>query len=144
MPSEIDTNYPQFIKIDASIKEKYLQDLINKNSGTCFAGQEQGQICLLAAAIGFVNGEKKKTNKPTDIRLYRTLSKEYRVLIRAIALADCNYNYDILTDGARVLKIIEEYANGGFQLLHKKIYDKGLDLSIEEDVVKLVSKIEGK
>jgi len=142
MPNEIDENYPQFIRIDENIKDKCLKDLIDKNSGTCFSGQEQGQICLLAATIGFVNKKKKKTNKPTDIRLYRTLSKEYKMLIRAIVLADCNYDYNVLSDGTKVLKIIEEYSNGGLQLLHEKIYDKGLDLSIEDDIIKLLNKIQ--
>lgn len=141
MTTEVDDNYPQFIKMDAGIKEKYLMPLKDEKRGTCFANQEQGQLYILAAAIGFLNEVKKKTARPTDIRLYRTLSKEYKVLIRTMVLSESKYDYDILSDGGKVLKIVEEYANGGFQLLYEKVYDKGLDLSIEEDVMKLLNKL---
>lgn len=138
---KIDENYPQFIKIDSTTKKDFLQDIIDKSSGTCFAGQEQGDICLLAAAIGFSNGAKKKSNNTTDIRLYRSISDEYKVLIRAIALSDSKYDYNILSNGSSVLKIIEEYANGGLKILHDKIYSKGFDMSIEEEISGILNKL---
>lgn len=142
MINGIDSSYPQFIKMDSAIKDKYLKKLIGEEYATCFSGQEQGQLYFIAAALGFLNKTKKKTVHPTDIRLYRTLGDKYKVLIRAIVLSESNYDYDILSDGSRVLKIIEEYANGGFQILYDKVYDKGLDLSIEEEVSKLLNKPE--
>lgn len=138
---QIDENYPQFIKIDATAKKDFLLDLIDEKSGTCFAKQEQGDVCLLAAAVGFANGAKKKSNKTTDIRLYRTLNDEHKVLIRAIALADSKYDYILLSDGPAVLKIIEEYANGGLPILRDKIYSKGFDMSIESEVLGILNKI---
>jgi hypothetical protein len=142
MKNEIDSDYPQFIKMDLKAKEDYLNFLYDSKSATCFAGCEQGQLYFLAAVIGFVNNTKKKTTRSTDIRLYRTIDIKYKVLIRAIALSESKYDYAILKDGVKVLKLIEEYANGGFRLLYDKIYDKGLDLSIEDDVVKMLKKKE--
>lgn len=139
---QIDENYPQFIKIDATVKKNFLLDLIDEKNGTCFAKQEQGDVCLLAAAIGFANGAKKKSNKTTDIRLYRTLNDEHKVLIRAIALADSKYDYGLLPDGSAVLKIIEEYANGGLPILHDKIYSKGFDMSIEGEIATMLKGLE--
>ena len=50
----IDDNYPQFIKIDREIKEKYLDPLINTPSSQ-FYKREQGEVYFIAAAIGFIN-----------------------------------------------------------------------------------------
>ncbi len=142
MTNEIDQNYPQFIRLDLKIKNDYLIPLIDKNAGTCFSGQEQGHVLILAAVFGFLNKNRKKTNKSTDIRLYRSISNDYKVLIRSLVLAESNYDYNILSNGTEVLKIIEEYANGGFPLLYQKIYDKNLDLSIEDEVIKLLNNLE--
>lgn len=136
----IDENYPH-IHVDSSVREKYLLDLIDKNSGTCFAGQEQAPVYLLAAAMGFRDGIKKKSNKRTDIRRYQEIRPEYKVLIRAIVLSDTNYDYNILSDGKAVLEIIEEYANGGLKILHDKIYSKGFDMSIEGEISNILNKL---
>lgn len=138
---KIDENYPQFIKIDASIKKDFLLEIIDKNSGTCFSGQDQGDVCLLAAAIGFSERTKKKSEKTTDIRLYKTIRDEYKVLIRAIALSESEYDYELLSNGSAVLKIIEEYTNGGLKILYDKIYSKGFEKSIEGEVSSILNKI---
>lgn len=143
MTNDTDIIYPQFLRLDTKAKEKLLE-LIDENTGTCFSGKEQGEVYLLAASMGLYAGTKKKTSKATDIRTYHKLSQEYKVLIRSIALADSGYDYQVLFDGARVLKIVEEYANEGVQLLYDKIYSKGFDLSIENDILDLLGKIENK
>lgn len=139
---KIDENYPQFIKIDANIKNTILLPLTDKNTGTCFAGQEQGEIYLLGAAVGLANCAREKSKKTTDIRLYAKLSEDHKILIRAIALSASKHDYSILFRGTEVLKIVEEYANGGLKILHEKIHSNGFDMSIEEEISKMLKEIE--
>lgn len=145
MSNNIDQNYPQFLKADRKIKENYLNSLVDPNSGTCFASQEQGEVYLLAAAIACASGQRVPTrNKTMDIRLYEKLNPNYKILIRAMALEAYKkggeYDYDVVLDGKKVLSAVEEYANAGLEILYKKVFDKGLDLTIEEEIWEMLSK----
>lgn len=146
MPNDIDQNYPQFLKADRKIKEKYLDQLVDQASGTCFAGQELGEVYLLAAAIACANGQRVPTkNKTIDIRTYAKLSPNYKILIRAMALEAYKkgkeYDYDVVSDGKKVLSAVEEYANAGIEMLYNKVFNGGLDLSIEEEIWEILNKL---
>lgn len=129
----VDENYPQFIKIDAKIKENFLEPLINNVSGI-FYKRDFGEVYFMAVVLGFKNKVRKKTEKNEDLRLYQTLQDKYKLLIRAIVLSETQYNYDILNDGRQVLKIVEEFANGGASLLYDKIFKGGSNISIEDEL----------
>ncbi len=129
---DIDEGYPQTIKMDRSVKATYLEPLINTTSSQ-FYKKEQGEVYFIAAAIGYKNNVSQETSDTTDIRLYSSLRDESKLLIRLIALAHSKYDYELLRDGKKVCKIIEEYANGGMKLLHDKIF-KGSDFSLEDEV----------
>lgn len=131
--SKIDDNYPQFIRIDEEKKNKFLEPLVTL-PGSLFNKREQGEIYLMAAALGYKNQLREKSKKSKDIRLYSTLNDNSKLLIRIIVLSSENYNYEILKDGFLTLKIIEEYANGGVSLLHDKIFHSGINFSIEEEL----------
>ena len=129
----IDDNYPQFIKIDREIKEKYLDPLINTPSSQ-FYKREQGEVYFIAAAIGFNNKIQQKTSKNFDVRTYNGLKDQYKLFIRIIALTESKFDYGILKDGSKVLKIIEQYANGGMAILYDKIFSSGADFSLEDEL----------
>lgn len=131
--NSIDSKYPQFLKMDREIKAKFLDPLINTQSSQ-FWRKEQGDVYLIAAALGYKNKLKQKTSKSTDIRTYNGLRDESKLLIRIIVLSESNYDYELLKDGPKVLKIVEEYANGGMSLLYDKIFSGGADFSIEDEV----------
>lgn len=136
---KIDENYPQFIKVDGKIKEQYLEPLAN-SIGNVFYKRELGDIYFFAAAVGFINKVKKSTEKNEDLRLYQTLQEKYKLLIRAIVLSHVKYNYEFLNEGRQVLKIIEEYANGGAPILYDKVFKGGVGASIEEELWGLLKK----
>lgn len=136
----IDSKYPQFLRVDKKIKEEYLDSLVAKNSASCFSGQEMGEVYLLAAAIGYANKTRIPSEDRSDVRTYNKLSDNYKLLIRAIALGATNGDLGVVLDGAKTLKIVEEYANGGLRILHEKIFRKGLSFSIEEEVVDLLKR----
>lgn len=143
----MDQDYPQFLRADRSIKEKYLDPLVAKDSGTCFAGQELGDVYILAAAIACAAEKRIKSGKKaSDIRTYAKLNPDYKVLIRAMALhafkTDQGYDYEVVFDGKKVLGAVEEYANAGIEMLYKKVFEKGLNLSIEAEVSKLLQQLD--
>jgi dnd system-associated protein 4 len=133
-----DSGYPQFIRVDTRIKKDYLEKLVAKNNASCFAGQELGEVYLLAAAIGSANNTRLPSRERSDVRLYRSLSDNYKLLIRAIAISASNYDVQVVLDGGKTLKIVEEFANGGLKILYDKIFDAGLKFSIEDEVLKLL------
>lgn len=128
----METKYPQFIRIDKSINIKYLEPL--KKEGL-FKESDATQIYFVSAALGFKNNLKIESENQMDLRLYSTLQPKYQSLIRIIALKDNNFDYTVLSDGKKMLKIIESYANGGAAMLHDKILQgKGFDFSIEDEI----------
>jgi len=133
-----DSAYPQFIRVDAAIKKEYLEKLVSKNSPSCFAGQEQGEVYLLAAAIGMANNSRQPSKARDDVRLYRSLLDNYKLLIRTVALTASDYDVSVILDGGKTLKIVEEFANAGLKILYEKIYKDGLSFSIEDEVLKLI------
>ncbi len=128
----IDENYPQFIRMDKEVKEKYLEPLISQRSSMFFSC-EQGDVYFVAAAIGYKNKLHQKTKKSTDVRTYHGLTNELKLFIRVIALSESKYDYKTLENGTAVLKIIEEYANAGMSLLYDKIFIKP-DFSLKDEV----------
>ncbi|MFA5072095.1 MAG: hypothetical protein WC511_07145 [Candidatus Pacearchaeota archaeon] len=140
--SSIDGDYPQFLYIDKDIKEKYLEPLIKKGSGTCFEDQEMGEIYLLGAVIGYINKLKSpiKSGNRKEVRTYGKLSDDNKLLIRCIAIESNNYEYPILFEGTKVLKLLEEYANAGIKVLSEKIFNN-LNLSIEDEIEEFLQKI---
>ncbi len=132
--NNMDIKYPQFINIDKKVKEKYLKPLIDKNSSTVFAKKEQTDVYFIACALGFKNGIRKPSKKPSEnVRLYESLSDDLKMFIRAVAIADSNYDIDVIFDGKKTLDIVEEYVNGGLPILSELVFNS-TDLSIEDDL----------
>jgi hypothetical protein len=128
----MEIKYPQFIRVDAYIKEQYLDPLKGKG---LFSESEATDIYFISASLGVKYALKKESKKQADLRLYSTLQPKYQSLIRIIALKDSNFDYNILSDGKKMLKIIESYANGGASMLHDKILKgNGLDFSLEDEI----------
>lgn len=142
----MDQDYPQFLRADRQIKEKYLDPLVAKDGSTCFSGQELGDVYILAAAIACSTGQRVESGRNmSDIRTYAKLNPDYKILIRAMALEAYKkgdqYDYDVVFDGKKVLAAIEEYANAGLEILYKKVYEGNLALSIEGEVQEMLKKL---
>jgi len=130
--TQIDENYPQFINIDETRKIRYLEPLV-KNTLSPFFGNEEGDVYCMAVALGFKNGNRIKTDKIKNIRLYSKLDPKYKLLFRIIAITAEKYNYDIVENGSYVLKLIEEYANAGVEELYETVLEGRADFSFEDE-----------
>jgi len=134
----MEIKFPQFINVDREVKAKYLEPLI-KNRSSMFYGRELTDVYFLSASIGLKNNIEKETLKSENLRLYSTAQERYKLLIRIIVLSKTNFDYGVLQDGKRCLKIVEGYANGGAPILYGKIFEgKGLDFSIEDEMLESV------
>ncbi len=138
--NNFDENYPQFIRIDEEVKKTYFEKLVNLE-GSLFYKRELTELYFLSASLGLKANTRVKSKKIADLRLYSSLSEKNKLLIRIIALASTNFNFDILTNGQETLKIVEEYANAGASILFDKIIKSKLTLSIEEELWESLRKL---
>lgn len=138
---QIDEKYPQFISIDANIKTKYIDPLANTPISV-FYQRELSEVYLMAAVFGFRFGMRKESQKSNGFRVYHTLQDKYKLLIRVIVLSSEDYDFDILQDGKKTLKIIEEYANSGAPLLFDKVMQNGANPSIESEILDILNDIQ--
>lgn len=139
--NKIDDKYPQFIRMDEEKKKKYL-DPLTSLPGSLFDKREDGEVYMMAVALGLENKKREPSKKSHDVRTYHGLKDEYKLFLRTVVLIGSDYDYDILQDGGKTLKMVEEYANGGITLLFDKITNSGLDFSVEDEIWKDIKALE--
>ena len=85
-----------------------------------FKGRTMSDIFVYAAIFGFINGrrEELKNVKPQISSL--ALSRQRRAILLSIAISNSG-GIDILFDQQKTTKIIEEYANGGIDMLEPEL-----------------------
>ncbi|MDI6903764.1 MAG: hypothetical protein QMC77_08535 [Methanocellales archaeon] len=109
------------IHVEKNKREKEYEE-IRKSTRSPFKGMEMWVIFLNAMIMGY----RKKICTPlngTRHDLFRasTLGSEGEWLIKSIAIVE-KEDLNILLDEKEILKIAEEYANGGILLLYDKIF----------------------
>ncbi|WP_321370497.1 hypothetical protein [uncultured Draconibacterium sp.] len=82
-----------------------------------------------AAVLGFVHGKRKplegKFDRPFEYsQIYNNGNDIFYSLILFVVAKE---GYEILRDAKEVNKVIEEYANGGFEVIFTILRDKGND-----------------
>ena len=122
MSSDMTPTYPRDIATDKNIKNKYLEPIKNSEN---LHFKELSDVYLLSAVIGFNNKHRVKTSSDTKLKRFDTLSDKQRLIMNVIAYKDTGA-FDILEpqNGREFCKLIEEYANGGAELLHSMVFEK--------------------
>ncbi len=128
-----DTNYPQHIKVDRKIREQYLIPL-KDDERSPFYKKELGEIYLLCAVYGLLFEKRLESNDLVDLRTYAKTDDKYKLIIRLIVLESTNYEYEVLFDGTKTLKIFQDYANGGAKILYDKALEHPLDKPYAEEI----------
>lgn len=128
-----DSTYPQFIKVDRNIREKYLIPL-KEDERSPFYKKELGEIFLLSAVYGFLFDNKMDSKDLVDLRTYFQANDKYKLIIRLIVLESTDYDYETLFDGSKTLKIFQEFANGGAKILYEKALEHPLDKPFTEEI----------
>lgn len=132
-------NFPQNIRMDSILKEKYL-DTVVRDPQSVYYKRELGEAYLMAASIGLSTGTFIESKVSREVRVYVTLSEQSKLLIDVIAASGSKYDFDALLDGARVLKIVEGYANGGAQLMHQKATNS-IASEIDKDIWEIANSL---
>jgi hypothetical protein len=141
MPEQL-PNYPARIKIDREVNDKYFDPIINEKSSPFYKKGKTG-VYIISAALGYKDKVKKKTQKGIDLFNVKELDPKVLWLLLSIAISEKN-NTDILLDGLNAMRIAEEYANGGAKILFDKIFSKKFDLSMDNEIIKILDKEFGK
>ena len=96
-------------------------------------------VYLVSAALGYKNKASKKIQSSIDVRLFTQLSKEEKWAIFSIAISEAGTT-DILLNGDKTVQIVEEYANGGVQILYDKLFKGDLSYKLENEIIKIIEK----
>lgn len=93
-------------------------------------------IFIVAMLIGFKNKYKVELNRKIAVQFTADWSEEnYDTIIYSVALAATG-STDILKDEEEMIKIAEDYAAGGIELLHRKMKKVGkTNLEWFEDIL---------
>ncbi len=137
MPDQL-PNYPQRLKIDRDVNDKYFEPIINEKSSPFYKKGKKG-VYIISAALGYKNQAKKKTQKGLDLYNVKELNDRELWLLLSLAISEKN-NTDILLDGLNTMRIAEEYANGGAKILFDKIFNKQFTFSMDNELIKILDK----
>ena len=74
-------------------------------------------IFTYAAVMGFKNNTKTRLKKPKPNIPVAALTKTQKSILLTIAITDDSRGIDILFDVEKATEIVEQYANGGVDLL---------------------------
>ena len=104
-------------KSDSSIENFYssVNGCIDEKS-SIFFHKRQIDIFLLAMAIGMEQNNREKIRKPSESIRRDALTEKEVWMMCSVALAEVS-KLDILADSKELIKICEEYANGGIKTL---------------------------
>lgn len=112
-----------------------------RDASSIFYKKRQIDIFLLAMAIGIELGERKKLTKPSQTIPRNVLTEIEVWMMCSVALAE-ERALDILANPPKIIKICEEYANGGIKTLMSINMQSGPVISepYEEYLEKLLDK----
>ncbi len=134
-----------FDKSDANIENFYssINGTITEK-GSIFYGKKQTDIFLLAMAIGKEEENRVKLKKHSESIRRDALEEKEVWMMCSVALAE-ESSLDILAKSKDLIKICEEYANGGIKTLMAE-NKRGSDISspyedfLEEVIKKMANK----
>lgn len=102
-------------------KDKYeAYNRLREDSKSPFKGRSMVDIFVSAAVAGFVNKKRSKLKKKTPNISAVAMTPEQKAVLLTIAIST-EGAVDILFKKAKVVDIIEEYANSGIDVLESRV-----------------------
>ena len=89
--------------------------------------EQLSSVVVLAACLGYEKNKRTAFANTGETIRWETFSEDYQNMLKIIALAASQDTAILSTDndnGDAMLTIIEEYANGGLEILKEKIIDE--------------------
>jgi hypothetical protein len=116
MSNELKDKFPRNYNIEKKYRKEY-EDLKKKNE--LFKGKTSNEIFMISLSLGFKNKCPKPLKSPYPVINCNAFDIKDTWLIAAVAINESGVG--ILNDMLAVRKIAEKYANGGFEILKKKL-----------------------
>jgi len=96
--------------------DKKYKDLYNDLKGLAFT--EFHEIFFLCVCLGFKQHQRKDLGKTGDERFFsRTITPQEYSTYYALVMSENNMDFASIANDADVIRIMEEYANGGMDIL---------------------------
>ena len=138
-------DWPEYLSYDKAVSG--LEEFYSMVHGTItekssiFYHKRQAEIFLLALAMGIDMGERKKLAKPSQTIRCNTLLEKEVWMMCSVALAE-ERTLDVLANPSKMIRICEEYANGGIKTLMSLNMRSGSSISepYEENLEGLLDK----
>lgn len=130
-------------KSDSNIENFYssVNGCITEKS-SIFYGKRQIDIFLLAMAIGVEHNNREKVKKPSDSIRRDALTEKEVWMMCSVALAE-ESTLDILADSKELIRICQEYANGGVKtLMVMEKRGRSVGGEYEELLIKAIGKLD--
>jgi len=113
---------PRDLAIDKS-KHKFYEDLKAGKLLPELKGYEFAYLFIIAMAYGVYYNKRKpipsKSTKRSIPKYVSLIEKEFEWLIKAIAINYSKEGLNVIPNEAEIYKIVEEYANGGIEIIEK-------------------------
>jgi len=109
---------PDRANVDKNDRKIYSK--ISEGKDGFFKGANRKEQFLTAMAIGFLNNVRKPLGNKDALFNTREIDSKDMALINAVYVYDTD-NLDGLTNGEEILKIAEEYAHAGINILNDQI-----------------------
>jgi dnd system-associated protein 4 len=126
------------IHIESSKRDLYEE--LQENSNSPFQDTELTKIFLFAMAYGTKKAGRTPISGDTHALFNRSsLSEDDQWIIKSIAVKE-ERTTEVLKDEKQVFKIAQEYANGGIDELHGKVFGPGDALvELSDEVIDLAN-----
>lgn len=119
MPKDPDFAKVRNLNLEKAKKDRY--DRLESDALSVLKGCEHAEVFIQAMALAVKEGAKKPLDDPYPLINMSSLSEEQEWLVKAVAIADSG-GVEILNEPRRMVKIAEEYANAGIDLLFDRTY----------------------
>jgi dnd system-associated protein 4 len=119
LPKDPDFAKIRNLNLDKAKKDKY--DRLESDALSVLKDGEHAEVFIQAMALAVKEGTKKPLDDPYPLINMSSLSEEQEWLIKAVAISDSD-GVEILNQPRQMVKIAEEYANAGIDLLFDRTY----------------------
>ena len=116
MSNELKDKFPRNYNIEKKYRKEY-EDLKKKNE--LFKGKTSNEIFMISLSLGFKNKCPKILKSPYPVVNCNAFDVKSTWIIASLAIKEKGIG--VLSDMVEIRKTAEKYANGGFEILKKKL-----------------------
>lgn len=119
MPKDTDFAKIRNLNLDKAKRDKY--DRLESDASSILKDSEHAEVFIQAMAVAVNEGTRMELDDPYPLINMSSLTEEQEWLIKAVAVAETK-GVEVLTQPRMMVKIAEEYANAGIDILFDRTY----------------------